>query len=374
MIIKIGEKIRDLRKKANVNQEKFATYLGVTPQAVSKWEVEGCYPDIELLPVIANFFDISIDELMCFDMMKNQEKIDSIIKNAGSERSIKWYNGVMIDTLKSAIQEFPNNYELLYCLARALCFTKSPPATIDEEQRHRNLMESVSICNRILGDCGDDKLRFKSLQILTRAYKSLGLSEKAIETANRLPQARDSRDMVLMDILEEKEKITQIVQNIWLLSDVFEYAIENLANSRYKDHSEERIKLFKKIIAIEEILHEEGDYIYENLRLRAVYYWLAEEYMKIEDCDNALLCMEQFIFHSIKWDLLPETSKYTSIIFDGELCCKYKDFDDMTQTRLGAKKILLTNKIFEPILKNERFMRIMEELEISLRSDNEDTN
>ena len=47
MTIKIGEKIKELRKKADVNQEKFAEYLGVTAQAVSKWEVEGCYPDIE---------------------------------------------------------------------------------------------------------------------------------------------------------------------------------------------------------------------------------------------------------------------------------------------------------------------------------------
>lgn len=73
MIIKIGEKIKELRKKADVNQERFAEYLGVTAQAVSKCEVEGCYPDIELLPSIANFFNISIDDLMCFDVMKNQE-------------------------------------------------------------------------------------------------------------------------------------------------------------------------------------------------------------------------------------------------------------------------------------------------------------
>lgn len=50
MTIKIGEKIKVLRKRADINQEQFAEYLGVTAQAVSRWEVEGCYPDIELLP------------------------------------------------------------------------------------------------------------------------------------------------------------------------------------------------------------------------------------------------------------------------------------------------------------------------------------
>jgi transcriptional regulator with XRE-family HTH domain len=363
MIIKIGEKIKELRKKADVNQEKFAEYLGITAQAVSKWEVEGCYPDIELLPSIANFFNISIDELMCFDVMKNQEKIDMLIKQAGSERSIKWYNGTIIDMLRNAIQEFPNNYDLLYCLARTLCFTKKPYVFLNEEEKQKNLRESISICKRILGDCTDDNLRFRSLQVLARAYKDIGEKEKAIETANKLPLARDSRDMVLPEILDEEARSNQIVQNIWLLSDMFEYAIENLANSKYKDNAEKRVKLFKKLVGIEEILHENNDYIYENLRLRAVYYWLSEDYIKLKDYDNALDCIEKFAEHSIKWDVLPEVSTYTSIIFQGETCLKNKDFDDMKNTTSGAKEILISREIFTPVREHERFKTVITELE-----------
>ena len=60
-------------------------------------------------------------------------------------------------------------------------------------------------------------------------------TKKAVETANRLPLVRDSRDMVLPEILDGEAKSNQIVQNIWLLSDMFEYLIENLANTIYKD-------------------------------------------------------------------------------------------------------------------------------------------
>lgn len=56
MNIKIGKKIKFLRKKAGITQERFAEYLGITPQAVSRWESENCYPDIECLPGIADFF------------------------------------------------------------------------------------------------------------------------------------------------------------------------------------------------------------------------------------------------------------------------------------------------------------------------------
>jgi transcriptional regulator with XRE-family HTH domain len=357
MIIKIGEKIKELRKKADVNQERFAEYLGVTAQAVSKWEVEGCYPDIELLPSIANFFNISIDELMCFDVIKNQEKIDTIIKQVGPERSKNWFDGTKIEMLRNAVQEFPNNYDLLYCLAKTLCFTKKP-----DEDKQKNLRESISICTRILGDCTDDSLRLRSLQVLARAYKDLGDKEKAVETANKLPLARDSRDMVLSEILDGEAKSTQIVQNIWLVSDMFENLIENLANSKYKDDSETRIKLFKKLISIEEILHENKDYIYESLRLRAFYYWLAEDYINLKAYDNALNCIEKFVEQSINYDTLPEVSTYTSVIFQGETCSKNKDLDIQT-TVLNSKGILMSREIFVPIREHVRFKTVIAELE-----------
>lgn len=363
MVIKIGEKIKELRKKADVNQERFAEYLGVTAQAVSKWEVEGCYPDIELLPSIANFFNISIDELMCFDVIKNQEKITMIIKEVGPERSKNWLDGTKIDMLRNAVHEFPNNYDLLYCLARTLCLTKEPYVFFNEEERRKNLRESISICTRILGDCTDDRLRFRSLQVLAHAYKDIGEEEKAVETANRLPFARDARDMVLLEILEGEAKSSQIVRNLWYLSDMFEYLIQNIADTKYKDNSEKRIELFKKLVCIEEVLHENNDYICESLRLRAFYYWITEDYLKLNDYNNALDCIEKFAEHSIKFDALPEVSTYTSVIYQGETCPKNRDFGDYKNTTLGAKEILISREIFAPVREHVRFKTVVTELE-----------
>ncbi len=60
----LGSKIAENRKKKNLTQEEFAEMLGVSAQAVSKWENDVSCPDIMLLPKIANIFSISIDELM----------------------------------------------------------------------------------------------------------------------------------------------------------------------------------------------------------------------------------------------------------------------------------------------------------------------
>ena len=62
--IKINEQIAFLRKQKGLTQEELANALGVTNQAVSKWESAQCCPDILLLPDIAKLFDVSVDELL----------------------------------------------------------------------------------------------------------------------------------------------------------------------------------------------------------------------------------------------------------------------------------------------------------------------
>ena len=56
MNIKIGAIIKKLRAENNITQETLANAIGVTPQAISRWESEGGYPDIELLPALAEVF------------------------------------------------------------------------------------------------------------------------------------------------------------------------------------------------------------------------------------------------------------------------------------------------------------------------------
>ena len=58
----VGKQIASLRKEKGIKQEELAKYVGVSTQAVSKWE-NGGVPDIELLPQIADFFSVSIDRL-----------------------------------------------------------------------------------------------------------------------------------------------------------------------------------------------------------------------------------------------------------------------------------------------------------------------
>ena len=74
MNLKIGAAIKDLRTRRGVTQEQLSVFLGVTPQAVSRWEAGNGYPDIELLPAIAGFFSVSTDALLGLDVNEREAR------------------------------------------------------------------------------------------------------------------------------------------------------------------------------------------------------------------------------------------------------------------------------------------------------------
>jgi len=64
MVNEFGEIFKELRKEKRLTQEQIAEILGVSPQAVSRWENSATFPDVTLLPQIAGYFDTTVDELL----------------------------------------------------------------------------------------------------------------------------------------------------------------------------------------------------------------------------------------------------------------------------------------------------------------------
>lgn len=74
----LGNKIRELRRSRNLTQEQLAVSLNISAQAVSKWEMGASYPDMSMIPILAGFFKVSLDELFDFDVNNVDKKIEEI--------------------------------------------------------------------------------------------------------------------------------------------------------------------------------------------------------------------------------------------------------------------------------------------------------
>ena len=90
--MELGKKIKQLRFNKGVTQEALANSLGVTYQAVSRWENETTMPDISLLPQISVFFGVSIDELFEFTEESQYERIENMLNEKSSLTDMEFEN------------------------------------------------------------------------------------------------------------------------------------------------------------------------------------------------------------------------------------------------------------------------------------------
>lgn len=95
--MKVNEQIAFLRKQKGISQEKLAQELGVTNQSVSKWENAQCCPDIELLPALASYFHVSVDELIGYEkddtsadlFLQIRSTVDSLPRGEADQFALK---------------------------------------------------------------------------------------------------------------------------------------------------------------------------------------------------------------------------------------------------------------------------------------------
>ena len=118
MNLNFSENFKQLRKEKGDTQEKIAEVFGVTAQTISRWELSICYPDLELLPSIANYFGVTVDTLLSNDNNSKQkdcelfyEKIDNLDWKNSTER---------IDFVKSYCRKYPEDDEYAYQLVYAI--------------------------------------------------------------------------------------------------------------------------------------------------------------------------------------------------------------------------------------------------------------
>ncbi|MBR5767614.1 MAG: helix-turn-helix transcriptional regulator, partial [Clostridia bacterium] len=77
MNIKLSEQLKKLRREKGNTQEDLANHLGISTQAVSKWEREEGYPDITLLPAIASYYNVSVDDLLGVGKIEKEKKLNA---------------------------------------------------------------------------------------------------------------------------------------------------------------------------------------------------------------------------------------------------------------------------------------------------------
>ena len=105
--INIGRILLENRRRRNITQDELAAHMGVSKACVSKWETGTTYPDITLLPRLAAFFNISIDELMGYEPQMTVTEIRRLYQQLSCDFSQKPFEQVMTHGRKLQKNIFP---------------------------------------------------------------------------------------------------------------------------------------------------------------------------------------------------------------------------------------------------------------------------
>ncbi len=193
MQINIGERIKELRKRDGRKQEDLAKALGVTPQAISRWEANGGYPDLGMIPSIANFFHITIDELFGYHNDREliiQELNDraQVMLNTQVTRNNDGDMTECIAFLRKGLAEFPDEPSLKNKLACALNL-----------QGYRDKDGNPAEYWKEAADLYEELLEYEHFNILPliSIYSGLGEYKKAERKASEQPSVEISREVLL---------------------------------------------------------------------------------------------------------------------------------------------------------------------------------
>ena len=160
MTLYFGENLKKLRKEKELTQESLADFLGVTFQAVSKWERGETYPDITMLPAIASFFNITIDDLLGIDKVKKEEMIDEYLKQY-DDMKLKDVT-LTYNIFKTAVKEFPGDFRILIRYMELLYEVKG-----FMQGEYKDISKEIaSIYEKIQNHCTDDNIRIRSKVIM----------------------------------------------------------------------------------------------------------------------------------------------------------------------------------------------------------------
>ena len=328
MKLTLGQKIKELRKRDGRKQEDLASALGVTNQAISRWEKDGSYPDMEMIPAIANYFGITIDELFGYENDRDKKistiigKVDAYdIKHSGDDH---WVDECLT-ILREGLAEFPNNERLLLTLADTLWeagwrrhygwLYYDDEGYIqyhyDTHKKNEYWSECAKVCEQLVDNTKDNVIFTQAVAILVPLYRNYGEFEKAISYAKRMPKLQQSREFLLTEATDGKlgaEYIGEfLLESARQFSEQLVFGV--IANIKHFE-SDMPIEKVKGAISVFDLICDDGNMgIYHDF-VSKLYLYLSRLQWERGYHDDAFVSLDRALDHAKAYETLVDGKEH----------------------------------------------------------------
>lgn len=357
MVINMGAKIKLYRLKKEISQDALAQYLNVNCKDIIKWESGEVYPPIELIPVLASYFGVSTDELMCMDEFDNEDKIKEYT-DGFQEKVASGNIKEALDIIREGVMYFPEEYRLKCLLMYGLYLSCDRPAMVKHYSG-----ELLSLGEEILDNCTSDPIRLEAKRLLClHYYEDLRDTDSAREIAMSLPGRKICREDMLPIISEGEAKLHAIQENISSYASLLVGAITEYVNNNHELKAEQKLTLSTTARNIREMIYTDGDIFGGAYVHMMLLKDMAVLYMSLEEHEKALDCLSDCAKTAAAFDTLPKSSTYTSPLVKGMRFAKHQLQIPQKHKKTPLKDIFMNEvmplQCFDPIKYSPRITDI----------------
>ena len=315
MQIKLAEQLKALRLRDGRTQEELAQALGVTSQAVSRWERGICYPDMELIPAAANYFDVSIDTLFGYENGRARQ-IDALAEKI--ERMNRENNGVDVNMdecmrlAREALAEFPGEERLMLALAAVLFnagyvrhgeyhMTDADGYDIYDVEHHRSCaewQEAIRLYEKLLPAMPYGMPRQRAVRELIQLYAITGEYDKALAVAETCPPMRECREFMLASACDGQRRAEYLALALQELAAFgAEQMIQCLIALRGKLTSADAVRVIEHAVGMLYQVSPDGDFGLRHHTAALLYMYLSAYRWRNGDHDGAFAALDAALEH-----------------------------------------------------------------------------
>lgn len=366
--IHFSENIAALRKSKKITQEQLADFCGVTKASVSKWETGQSMPDIMLLPRLAGYFGVTIDELIGYKACLAKEQIQKIYEDLATDFATKEFDEVMVKC-REYVKEYYSCYEFL----EKIILLWMNHDMLAGEKRSDMLQEAKMLCEHILEGSRDIRLCNDIIFLKAIIDLQLGNPTAVIEALEETNDPRrlsvQGEDILLSAYLhagmtKKADDFSQMIMYYHLV------ALIGAAGKFLMVHKDEPEKCEETLRRVEGVIKI---YNLEEVNFNAVVlfeYYMAVLYCMYGEKDKAFRCFKKYVDLTVNY--LKAEDNYLR-------CDDYFDRLDIWGEKnvLGGKlpmskkivyeKLLLSFDAseFEPLKTREEFVALRKNIELT---------